>query len=1248
MNRKFLALLMVMGMILSITGSGVAVSPPEIEEEAISDPEVRVIVQLDQKPVLLYEVELHSENRFGAARIEAYTQHLQETIQNTVQLAHRKGLDLTVSHHYTHTFFGFSGSIPLSQVAELAELANVQEVFPDEIIYVPHIDESVPLTGAHYLWDLPEGITGEDMIVAILDTGIDYSHVFLGSGFGPEYKVIGGWNFTEDGDANNPMDVQGHGTHVAGIVAADGRPFPGWEDLMGVAPDASLYAVKVLGDAGSGYSSWVIAGMEWAVNPHGDLPRADVLNLSLGNTINSPNWPTSIAANNAAAAGVIVVTSAGNSGHVAPTVGSPGTASKAITVGAYGFLTPPVVTFGEEVREARSAFDGPAADGEEYNIVHAGLGLPEDFVGLDVTGKIALISRGAIAFTDKVANAQAAGAVAVIVYNTEEALMIMGGAVPFVLPAYMVALSTGQELLLQLDADPDFKVAMDLHDEELKLMADFSSAGPVDNYSLKPDISSYGTNILSTYPGNSLMTMGGTSMSAPHVAGGVALIKQLIPGLSVDEYKALLMNTSYNLFDFYGDQYPVTTQGAGGMDLEAAARARGLAMPGSLSLRISGDENTISVRNISDEEVTYEVTFISETLEAEHVETVTVAVGETVDFDIIFDLGGLAAGAHEGFILLTPTTTVGEDEHVDLLSIPVYHYDGHILPHFAVQNLEIPKYLLEGAPMDVSFYLPAASSWVAVVIYTEDGAYVSLPAQAPIGLPAGGWTLYNVDLGGLPPGDYLLRLASEDPATGFLYSAWDVFTVVDADFVGLDAWTADYIIDEASALIEAEAKPGSVTTINGVVVEQDENGEFSAMVNLAYGRNEIVVTASYAEVTDTTTVVVYSYPDSKILGVAYSGLRYTDYDKVVIYDLLPNSVVKYSLNGGTEHTVTPNPEGYIIYQLNLKDGRNTIDVTENVNNLIYTYRYSIHRIAVERLSGPNRFATAVAISQQGWETADKVILVRHDDFADSLAAVPLSRIYDAPILMTAPGRLHAETRAEIERLGATTVVIVGGNSVVSWDVKDELEDMGLDVERIGGANRFATSALIAERIMGYLPGTEVVIAYGLNFPDAMAVAPLAAREGMPILMVTTDTIPEETQAFLDNFSISTTYVVGGSGIISQDVFDALPNATRFAGSNRYATAAEINRAWGLAGSANTMFVATGENFPDALTLGALAAKYNGNLVLVQQNKIPDVVDEYLEDCRGFIVHIYIAGGVVVVSQEVAEQLEDYITVPASP
>ena len=214
-------------------------------------------------------------------------------------------------------------------VEQIAQLPGVKAIYPEQLVRA-FLAQSMPKIEAPKVWEMQrEGlpVKGKNIRVAILDTGVDYSHEALGGCFGAGCKVAGGYDFVAKD--NDPMDVNGHGTHVASIVAGQSAT------ITGVAPEASIYAYKVLADNGYGSNFDVISALEKAVDPDGDPQTRDgaqIINMSLGYSIRDPNDPLVLAVNNAAQAGALVVVAAGNAGHNSETVGVPGIAAAALTV----------------------------------------------------------------------------------------------------------------------------------------------------------------------------------------------------------------------------------------------------------------------------------------------------------------------------------------------------------------------------------------------------------------------------------------------------------------------------------------------------------------------------------------------------------------------------------------------------------------------------------------------------------------------------------------------------------------------------------------------------------------------------------------------------------------------------------------------------------------------------------------------------------------------------------------------------
>lgn len=276
-----------------------------------------------------------------------------------------------------------------------------------------------------------------------------------------------------------------------------------------------------------------------------------------------------------------------------------------------------------------------------------------------------------------------------------------------------------------------------------------------------------------------------------------------------------------------------------------------------------------------------------------------------------------------------------------------------------------------------------------------------------------------------------------------------------------------------------------------------------------------------------------------------------------------------------------------------------------------------------RLAGADRLETAIQISQAGFpDGADTVVLARAEDFPDALAGVPLAYKYHAPILLTNSMSLSDSVLNEIKRLNPQQIILLGGTGAISGGIEQELQSM-YNITRLGGANRYATAQQIAEA-MG-MTG-EAVIVNGANFPDAIAMSSIAAQNGVPILLTQSNNVPSETNQSLRQFAVSFTLAVGGEGVISANTLDSLPNPLRLSGQDRYDTAAQVLNAFPPQGGIT--FLATGENFPDALTGGVLAALNSTDLVLVSPTGLQVKEKTAMQSWHGQKVFAFGGKGVV--------------------
>lgn len=252
-----------------------------------------------------------------------------------------------------------------------------------------------------------------------------------------------------------------------------------------------------------------------------------------------------------------------------------------------------------------------------------------------------------------------------------------------------------------------------------------------------------------------------------------------------------------------------------------------------------------------------------------------------------------------------------------------------------------------------------------------------------------------------------------------------------------------------------------------------------------------------------------------------------------------------------------------------------------------------------RLGGIDRYETAIKISKDGWSQSDNIILVSGENFPDAISAAPLAKKYNAPILITESKKLNSQILGEIQRLGAKDVYIVGGTGVISESIYQELKNINIQVNRISGQDRYETSVKVAEKI-----GTSngIVLASGENFPDALSIASVAAIKQMPILLTRSKELPYITKEFINNNVINNNYIVGGTAVVGDNITNDLTNAKRLSGTDRYETNLSIVNEFLGDLNFNNVYLAYGQNFPDALAGSAAAAKDSAPIILSNKTK----------------------------------------------
>ncbi|WP_407306876.1 cell wall-binding repeat-containing protein [Desulfosporosinus sp. SB140] len=254
-----------------------------------------------------------------------------------------------------------------------------------------------------------------------------------------------------------------------------------------------------------------------------------------------------------------------------------------------------------------------------------------------------------------------------------------------------------------------------------------------------------------------------------------------------------------------------------------------------------------------------------------------------------------------------------------------------------------------------------------------------------------------------------------------------------------------------------------------------------------------------------------------------------------------------------------------------------------------------------RIGGNTAAQTAVQIAEQtGWSGTAILASSTSYGMVDALTAGPLATFLKAPILLTEAGdTLNPDTQAELTKLQVKTVYVTSGTGVISQAVLDQLTAMGITVVSLGGVDRFATSANIAEKMVSLGASvSKAAVAYGWKNQDALSIASIASAQTEPILLTEKDSIPSSVQDFLsNNTSVKTTDVIGGTGVISDAVKAQLPSAVRQFGNTAYDTNLAVLKAFDSVLKYDHVFIANGETAIDALAGAPLAAKYNAGIVL---------------------------------------------------
>lgn len=302
------------------------------------------------------------------------------------------------------------------------------------------------------------------------------------------------------------------------------------------------------------------------------------------------------------------------------------------------------------------------------------------------------------------------------------------------------------------------------------------------------------------------------------------------------------------------------------------------------------------------------------------------------------------------------------------------------------------------------------------------------------------------------------------------------------------------------------------------------------------------------------------------------------------------------------------------------------------------YLYDSNPLIANRIYGNNRYETSYELFKTGWSGSEYAVIAPGLDYPDALCATPLAAKYNAPIvlaentsLMNQPNLLNL-----LKSKGVKNVFLVGGTGVIPSSFESELSAQGISSKRLGGKNRYETSVQISKEV-GNSSG-EVAVVSGLDFADGLSISSIAAIRNMPILLTEKNQLPTEVLNHLNGLNISKSYVIGSSGAVSDNVASKLSNVERLGGKNRYETNKNIFNKFKSSLDLSNLYIASGLDFPDALSVSALAGKNSGFVVLSNLNSAEPDVKELMTSVRPNLQNIYVLGSRAIISDSVLYNL----------
>jgi len=500
-------------------------------------------------------------------------------------------------------------------------------------------------------------------------------------------------------------------------------------------------------------------------------------------------------------------------------------------------------------------------------------------------------------------------------------------------------------------------------------------------------------------------------------------------------------------------------------------------------------------------------------------------------------------------------------------------------------------------------------------------------------------------------------------------------TAKDIGITGYDTLTGYGIIQMSAALYSLDDTTPPVTTSDMLAAYDD-----TATITLSATDASSGVAATYysidgGTVHSGTKITVTGYNDRHSIAYhsvdAAGNIETTTTKTFKIGDTLPpvttsNKVASYSGSATIKLTASDGTGSGVVSTWYSLDGAAATEGTSVATDSMGPHQLAFRSVdvvgtaeatktvsftvwgvpVVGRVSGVDRYATAAAASAAAFNAAGTVVIASGEDYPDGLSAAGLAAGLDAPVLLTARDSLPQSTRTEIIRLKATEAIIVGGSSAVSPGVKTTIEAMtGVSVTRVSGADRYATSAKVADKVASLGSVNEAIVVRGDSFADSLSASAIAAARKIPILLTRSTVLPSATAVELQSLGVSEVIIGGGTSAVSSSVLDSIDAITgvsvhRVSGSDRYATSAAlasyaVTEGWV---SPARVAVSSGLSFPDALSGGAATGYQSGVLLLSAPSSLSSAASGFITSHGFNHMPVTVYGGTSAVSSVVGSQL----------